>query len=634
MSITSCWKSVRPCLFALFSLGFFCLSFARSGTAAPPVSISQARDRVVELRAEIAEADDLYFKKAAPVITDAAYDRLKRELTGLERAFPELALTGLASDAIGDDRAGGFPVVQHRERMLSLHKSYTEAELRAFHERMVQRLGHRDALFVIEPKFDGLAISVTFERGELVRAVTRGNGDQGDDVTANVRTILTRPRTLRGTVSGDAPDSESLPERIELRGEIFIGFAEFARINAEQEKAGDATFANPRNLAAGTLKQHDPAQVAQRKLEIVFYGIGACEPASARPKTQQALHALIRKWGLPWVGNYQIARNGDEIWTAVEKIGRERSGYSYPTDGAVVKLDDVTWQREIGAAMDAPNWAIAFKFAPAQVSTRITAITVQVGRTGVLTPVAELGPITLGGSTIARATLHNFAEIIRRDIRVGDFVVVEKSGEIIPSIARVDLSRRSANSSPYRVPTTCPSCATTVVQISGEVAIRCPNSACPAQLRRRVAHFASRSGVGIEGLGTSTIDALVDAGAITSIADVYRLDAEDFTKSGGRGAARVLASIGRSKRAELWRFVNGLGIQGIGEGSAKALARRFGGLTEFAAAERVDYFAEDRCSIGGVSAGAAEAALAFFAQPQNRALITALIGAGVAPVNR
>lgn len=623
----------RSRVLALLVSALICRLPAEPAQSAAPLSAEAAAERVTELRAEIARADDLYFKKSAPDISDAAYDQLKRELAALDQAFPELADHRDSVAAVGDDTTGEFPRARHRQRMLSLRKSYTEAELRSFHERVVDQLGQRDAVFVVEPKFDGLAISVTYERGKLVRAITRGDGDQGDDVTANVRAIPSLPHALLRARGGDDDAANGMPDLVELRGEIFLSFAEFARINAEQERLGAEPFANPRNLAAGTLKQHNPAQVARRKLQIVFYGIGQCVPAAANPNSQRALHARIRGWGLPGVENFETAKGADEIWAAVGKIGRERSAYSFPTDGAVVKVDDAASQRELGASAEAPNWAMAFKFTPPLATTQVRAITVQIGRTGVLTPVAELTPVQLGGSVVARASLHNFSEISRRDIRVGDFVVVEKAGEIIPSIARVERSRRPAASQRYVPPTLCPVCRATVVQLRGQVAIHCPNSACPAQLRRRLAHFCGKQGVGIEGLGPASLDGLVSAGVVASIADVYKLGGTKGTTLDGKITARVLESVDRSKRAELWRFINGLGIVGVGEVSAKALAKQFGGLAEFGRAGREVYFSGGgRCRIPGVSTAAAESALAFFAQPENQELLEALVAAGVTPV--
>ena len=587
---------------------------------------AEAAERIDALRAQIAHHDELYFKKAAPVISDADYDRLKRELAEREQARPELAGGGVA---MGDDRSGLFPSYRHRQRMLSLNKSYTEAELRAFDARLVRQLGTKELEYVVEPKFDGLAISVTYEKGRLVRAVTRGNGDEGDDVTANVLAIRTLPRVLQARTAEGAPNP--ILNLIELRGEIYLGFAEFARINREREGAGETTFANPRNLAAGTLKQTDSAVTAGRRLEIVFYGHGACEPAGDCPASQQALLRQLHAWGLPTVELPRVVKGADAMWQAVQATGREREAYPFPTDGAVVKLNDGALQRRLGETRQAPLWAIAFKFTPDRVETRLQAITLQIGRTGVLTPVAELEPVKLGGSTVARASLYNRSEIARRDIRVGDFVYVEKAGEIIPAITGVNLSRRTGEPSPYAFPAACPVCQTALVQLKGGVALRCPNAACPAQVKRRVEHFASDAGVNIPGLGPALIDRLVDQGWVKNVADLYRLRREDLLALGPnveKSTDRLLAAIETSKHAELWRVINGLGIPRVGEMTARDLARCFGGLDALARAERRDFPPDGGPRLGEATVSSI---LAHFAQPENRAIVAALLDSGVHP---
>ncbi len=585
----------------------------------------KARARVDTLRREIAHHDELYYKKSAPEISDAAYDRLKRELAALEKGFPAAATGDSPSDSLGDDRTGAFPLYRHRERMLSLDKSYSEADLRGFYARLTKQLGRADLVYVVEPKFDGLAVSVTYQKGKLVRAVTRGNGLEGDDVTANARTIRALPRELRAT----APDGSAnpLPDVIELRGEIYLPLAEFTRINREREAAGEATFAHPRNLAAGTLKQLDPREVAERKLAIVFYGWGACAPITALPATQREFHARVRAWGLPGLENFSTARTADEIWSAVQAFDRSRPQLAFPVDGAVVKLDSVPLRNEVGATEHAPRWAMAYKFSPDRAETQLLAITVQVGRTGLLTPVAELAPVRLAGSTIARASLHNRAEIARSDIRVGDFVYVEKAGEIIPAIVGVNVARRSATSHVFVFPTQCPACQTAVVQASAEVAVRCPNIDCPAQLTRRFQHFVSDAAVDIEGFGPALIDTLVVRGRIKTIPDLYRLRLEDLLALNGvaaKSADRLLAALDRSKHVELWRVIYGLGLPQIGSVSAKALARKFGNLDALVVARPEDFPATLRATtIAGV--------VAYFKEPKNRAVVTDLLALGVQP---
>lgn len=586
-----------------------CVGVAQAADSSP-------RERIAELRTEIARHDELYFRKAKPEITDAAYDRLKRELAALEAAHPEFAR---AAEGVGDDRSGRFPVYAHRERMLSLAKAYTEAEWRAFHAKLTKQLGRPDLAFVVEPKYDGLAISLTYERGVFVRAVTRGNGTEGDDVTANARTIRELPARLKGEVG-------TLPALVELRGEIYLEQGEFDRINAERIAADEEPFAHPRNLAAGTLKSSDPAETAQRRLSVVIYSWGAWDGAAA-PASQQAFHAQVRAWGLPGIVSYQLASSADEVWAAVRAIGQKRASLGFPIDGAVVKLDDTALRVRVGADEHAPRWAIACKYDPERAVTRLRGITWQVGRTGVLTPVAEFDPVALGGSTVARASLHNRAEIARRDLRIGDLVEVEKAGEIIPAVVGVKLAARPADSKPYPFPDRCPSCDTTLAEKPDEAALRCPNAHCSAQRQRRLEHFVSAQAVDIEGIGSATIAALIETGRVKSPADFYRLRREDLLRIPGIGektADRLLAEIGRSKEAELWRFIHGLGIPQIGAASAKKLALQCGDLAVLAGMA-------EKAAAGAVGPSAASALVEFMARPETRTDIRAMRDAGVRP---
>ena len=591
--------------------------------AARNLAPAEARQKIEALRTEIAHHDALYHQKAAPEISDYDYDQLKIRLRELEKTFPEAAVAVPPVAEVGDDRSGLFQTYRHRERMMSLDKTYAEADLRAFHTRLAKQFGRDDLEYVVEPKFDGFAISVTYEHGRLVRAVTRGNGVEGDDVTANALMIRRLPRSLRATAEDGT--TNLIPDVVELRGEIYISFAEFERINAEREAAGEAVFANPRNLATGTIRQLEPAEVARRNLEIVFYGIGACEPAATRPGTQHGLHEQLRAWGLPGVGKYWTARGSGELWSAVQAVGRARADYGFPTDGAVAKLDSAALQREAGESDSAPRWAMAYKFAPERAETQVTAITVQIGRTGVLTPVAELAPVSLGGSTMVRATLHNRDEIARRDIRVGDFVYVEKAGEIIPAVVGVNVARRPPSAQPFVFPAVCPACGAAVAQRADEVAVRCVNPACPAQLRRRLEHFASAACVDIDGLGATTVDTLMDRGWVKDLPDLYRLRRADLLTLGRnveRSTDRLLAAIEASKRAELWRFIYGLGLPQVGASAAKELARRYCSLDALAAAGRAEAALDDP---------AGRAVAAYFAEPRNRAIVAALVAAGVQP---
>lgn len=590
---------------------------------------ADALKRITELRAAIAHHDELYYRRAQPEIADFDYDALKRELAALETQWPAFATTSSPSAKVGDDRTEGFRQYQHRERMMSLDNTYSEAELREFHDRLARDLEREGLRFVVEPKIDGLAVSVTYENGRLVRAVTRGNGVEGDDITANALTIKTLPRELKST------PGVPIPEVIEIRGEIYFTAEEFRRINQQREEAGEPLYANPRNLAAGTIKQLDSREVAQRKLEIVLYGRGYVEPATAMPETQTQLHEWVRAWGLPGVERYWSVTGGDGIWNAVNELDQLRDSFAYGTDGAVVKLDSIPLQRRAGSTSKSPRWAMAYKFAPDRAETKLLGITVQVGRTGVLTPVAELAPVQLAGTTVSRATLHNQDEIARKDIRVGDFVSVEKAGEIIPAVVAVNTARRSPECVPYIFPDRCPVCGTAVVRLEGEVAVRCPNYECPVQVRRRVQHFASKGCLDIEGLGEAMVDQLVEKGWVRSIPDVFRLDRDALLtlgKSVEKSTDNLLAAIEAGKRAELWRFIHGLGIPHVGAAAAKDLARKFQGLEALAAARYEDFIADKVSVISGIGETMAMAILEFFKEARNRAVIEELVRLGVQPV--
>ena len=584
--------------------------------AIPQTAESVTQEQIENLREEIARHDDLYFKQAKPEISDAEYDRLKRELKTLEQMRPGLPP---AAPEMGDDRSGRFPTYAHRVRMTSLDKAYSEAEWRAFHAKLARQLGRSELTFIVEPKYDGLALSLTYEHGRLVRAVTRGNGTEGDDVTANVRGIAGLPQELRA-------DGTPLPSLGELRGEVNIATEEFARLNAEQEAAGEETFAHPRNLAAGTLKSADPAEVVERRLSVVIHGWGAWEGAPS-PLSQQVFHTRVKAWGLPAMTDFRVVGTGDAVWAAVLALGRDRARLGYPIDGAVVKLDQTDLRAQVGEDAAAPRWAIACKYAPERAVTRLRGIVIQVGRTGVLTPVAEFDPVELGGSTVARATLHNRDEITLRDIRVGDFIEVEKAGEIIPAVVGVQFERRPADAKPYLFPVRCPSCDVPVDARAGEAAVRCPNTRCPAQRQRRLEHFASAQAVDIKGLGPVIIAALIKGGAVQSPVDIYRLGRADLLAAEGVGektADRLLAEIERSKTAELWRFVHGLSIPRAGAVTSRQLARLAGDLSGFA-------------RLGGsrlteaVGPAAAEAVTEFLSREENQADLRTMQAAGVRP---
>ena len=586
----------------------------------------EAKKRIAVLRQEVAGHDELYYRQAKPEISDFVYDGLKRELADLEAQFPQFAVKESPTARVGDDRLEGFTTYQHRQPMQSLDNTYSEEELRAFHQRLVKLFGREDLAYVVEPKIDGLAVSVTYENGKLVRAVTRGNGVEGDDITTNAKTIRSLPLALK------AGKKHPVPDVIEIRGEIFMALAEFQRINQAREEAGEPVYANPRNLAAGTIKQLDPKEVAQRKLEIVLYGVGFCEPPVA--DSQNHYHELVKHWGLPTVERYWKASGVEEVWAAVRELDKLRHSFAYGTDGAVVKLDSFSFQREAGATSKAPRWAIAYKFAAERAETRINAITVQVGRTGVLTPVAELEPVVLAGTTVSRATLHNKDEIARKDIRVGDHVLVEKAGEVIPAVIEVNLKRRAKECRAYEFPAQCPVCGTAAVQLEDEVATRCPNLNCPAQVRRRLGHFVSKACLDIDGIGGAMIDELVDKGWVKELPDLFKLRREDLLtlgKSVEKSTDNLLAAIEAGKRCELWRLIHGLGIPHVGVAAAKDLAAQFRDIDALAQAKMEDFIANKKSVIEGIGETMARAIIHYFNEPRNRMMVAALLKVGVKP---
>jgi DNA ligase (NAD+) len=587
---------------------------------------AEAQKRIAELHAEVARHAELYYRQAKPEIADRDYDKLERELADLERQFPQFARPASPVSQVGDDRLEGFATYRHRQPMQSLDNTYSEAEYRAFHQRLAKQLERESLAYVVEPKIDGLAVSVTYEQGKLTRAVTRGNGEEGDDITINAKTIHSLPHTLK------ADKKYPFPDVVEIRGEIYLTTGEFQRINKEREEAGEAVYANPRNLAAGTIKQLDSREVARRKLEIVLYGIGYCEPPVVEAHSE--FLELVKRWGLPTVEKYWTAAGIEEAWKAVGELDRMRHDFAYGTDGAVTKLDSFGLRRAAGSTSKAPRWAIAYKFEPERAETRINAITIQVGRTGVLTPVAELEPVVLSGTTVARATLHNRDEIQRKDIRIGDYVLVEKAGEVIPAVIEVNTKRRAPECQPYQFPAQCPECGAKVIQVEGEVALRCPNYDCPVQVRRRLSHFVSKACMDIDGLGFAMVDELVTRGWVKGLADLYRLRREDLLslgKSVEKSTDNLLAAIEASKQRELWRVIHGLGIPHVGVAAAKDLAGHFRSLEKLAAATTGHFVANKESVIAGIGATMAGAITGFFQEPRNRATVAALLAAGVEP---
>ncbi|MDR0535306.1 MAG: NAD-dependent DNA ligase LigA [Puniceicoccales bacterium] len=625
--------------------------FANPGAMAP----ESAPARVARLRAELARHESLY-RRGEPEITDYAFDTLKRELDALLVENPgsvEAAADGRGGGLLpflpGDDHADGFAKAAHLEPMLSIANVYSDGE---FHSLFVTPLstllrtgGVNIGGFVVEPKLDGVSASLTYENGVFTRAVTRGRlgGSEGDDITRNIETIATLPREL-------APP---FPARVELRGEVYMSNAEFLRINAARAAAGQTLYANPRNLAAGTVKLLDPAEAAARRLEIVLYGMGHCDPPGFFPTLVSLRDALVR-WGLPHTDFFERANTPEEALAAVRRLEGIRHGLAYPTDGAVVKLDSLSSQAAAGATAHHYRWAIAYKFAPEQARTRLRAITLETGRTGVITPVAELDPVELSGSTISRATLHNADELARKDIREGDTVIVEKAGEIIPQIVRVDLEKRPSGSVPFDFAARLAELRLDAVREPGSPFWRL-KTLTEEQRCRQLQHFVSKQCLDIENLGPASIAALVQNGLVRTPGDFFTLRRESLLGIGRfaeKSADKLLAAIGAARARPLWRLLHALGIPNVGMQTAKDLARHFRTLDAIAAASYGDYrrrvrrkdwerqeaagmageelfTKQEESVIEGVGVVVANSLLSWFSYPPNRELVESLRKAGL-----
>jgi DNA ligase (NAD+) len=578
-------------------------------------SEAAAAERIAALRSEIVEHNRRYYEEAAPTISDRDYDRLYRALSDLEACFPQFVTPDSPTRRVGEAPLKAFSQITHRAPMLSLDNTYSEEEVGAFYRRIEKLLPNEKIPVVVEPKVDGVAVSLLYEEGRLKYAATRGDGTNGDDITQNIRTIRTLPQRLNGAA----------PRIFEVRGEVFMTKEGFARLNAERSEAGLPVFANPRNSAAGSLKQLDPAITAQRPLGIIFYGTGAVEGLELTHHSK--LFPLLRKLGLPCSERWWSAESLEEILGAIRELEKIRHDFVYETDGAVVKVDAFTQRESLGMTAKSPRWAMAFKYEAEQVETRLLDILIQVGRTGVLTPVAALQPVVVSGSTVARATLHNEDEIERKDIRIGDTVVIEKAGEVIPAVVRVRTDLRDGSEKKFRMPAKCPVCGSKVVKDQGQVAIRCVNAQCPAQLKRRVEHFAGRGAMDIEGLGEAMVEQLVSRGLVREVSDIYRLTKEDLAgleRMGEKSVANLIGAIEGSKKQPLWRLLFGLGILHVGVSAARALADHFPNLDAL-----MDATAEALQRIPDVGEVVGASIAQFFREPANRKMIEKLRGAGL-----
>jgi len=580
-----------------------------------------ARSRSDELRRQIDYHNRQYYLLDAPTVSDAEYDALFRELQQLEKQFPALVTPDSPTQRVGGAPLDRFASITHRIPMLSLENAVNATEINEFDQRVKKNLGLGPEVpirYLCEPKMDGLAVELIYIDGLMTTASTRGDGVTGEDVTENIRTIRSLPLRLTG---------KGIPRLLEVRGEVFLSLDAFRHINAEKEENGEAPFANPRNAAAGSLRQLDPRVTARRPLSIYCYAPGVVEGFEFH--SQEEFFAAIAGWGLPV---NPLVRPADGIGAAVtfyEEMQGQRESLPYEIDGTVVKVDSFALQRELGEKSRSPRWAVACKFPPRQAVTELEAIIPSVGRTGVITPVAVLRPVEISGVTVSRATLHNWDEIAAKDIHIGDHVVVERAGDVIPAVVKVLTERRTGAERPFPPPEVCPECGSGIVQIAGEVALRCMGMACPPQIRESIVHFASRNAMDIEGLGDKFVEQLYSLGLVMSVADIYRLTRDDFMqfdRMGEKLASNLLTAIENSKRRELGRFIFALGIRHVGERTARSLAQAFGSLENL---EKAGF--DELISIRDIGATVAQSIVTFFANPGNREVIQRMLDAGVAP---
>lgn len=578
------------------------------------VQREQIEVEILGLRERLSYHNHKYYVENSPEISDFEFDTMMRQLIDLEAAHPEFYDPLSPSVRVGSDRTSEFVSVEHRYPMLSLSNTYSTEELLAFIERIEREQGQTE--FVCELKFDGTAISLTYEQGRLARAVTRGDGTMGDDVTANVKTIRSIPLTLSGS---------GYPELFEIRGEIFMPYSSFERLNLEREAAGESLFANPRNAAAGTLKQQQSAVVAKRGLDCTLYQMaGDNLPFKSHLENLNA----ARSWGFKVSEHMQLCHSAKEVIDYITYWDEARKSLPYPTDGVVIKVNDFAVRRQLGFTAKSPRWAVAYKFKAESALTRLISVDFQVGRTGAITPVANLEPVLLAGTTVKRASLHNAEQIAALDIRIGDKVYVEKGGEIIPKITDVELSERTADCLPFTYITHCPECGAKLVRVEGEAKHYCPNqSGCRPQIVGRIVHFISRKAMNIDGLGVETVELLFDNGLLRDISDLYTLKAADIAvlpRLGEKSADNIISSINNSKSVPFARVLFGLGIRFVGETTAKYLAAHFKSIDAVMSASREELMESDE-----VGDKIADAIIDYFADPVNLNIIEFLKASGL-----
>jgi len=581
-------------------------------------------ERVKKLREEIEYHNYRYYVLDSPVISDAEYDALMRELRKLEEMYPELITPDSPTQRVGFKPAEGFKEVPHAEPMLSLDDAMSEDEVIEFDKRIKRFLGLPEETLIeytVEPKIDGLAMELVYENGSLVIGATRGDGYVGEDVTNNIKTIPTIPLRLR-KFTEDAPD---IPPRIDVRGEVYMNKDEFKRINEERIHKGELPFANPRNAAAGSIRQLDPSITAKRKLDIFCYGVGKVE--GYKFKTQWEVLQTLPKWGLKVNPYVKLAKSIKEVIEYHNYIGRIKETLPYEIDGVVIKVNDLSLWEKLGTKARSPRYALAYKFQPTQVTTQLLDVVFQVGRTGAITPVAILKPVQIGGVVVERATLHNEDFIKNLDIRIGDWVLVQRAGEVIPEIVMPIKERRTGQEKEIIFPTHCPICGTKLFKKPEEAIWRCPNKNCYAQAVRKILHFASRNAMNIEGLGDKVARDLVDKGLVQNVADLYYLKWENFMKLSGfayKKAKNLYEAIQKSKKTTLGRFIYALGIRHVGEAMAQMLAEKFKNLDKLMNASMADLL-----SIPGVGYEVAKSIVEFFKNEENLKIIQRMLDAGI-----
>jgi len=580
------------------------------------MTLSQARRRAGDIRTELREHDYRYYVLDRPTVSDEEYDRLFDQLRGLETDFPVLITPDSPTQKVGGTPLDKFRKYTHREQMLSLQKAHSVEQFAQFHERWSEALGP-DFAMVVEPKLDGLAIELVYENGLLVTAATRGDGITGEDVTSNVRTIRSVPLHLR----------RAAPPRLEVRAEIVLLREDLRTLNERLVAEGEAPFANPRNAAAGSIRQLDPRVTSSRKLELYCHGAGTLDGREIT--TQTEILGKLAAWGLRTNPDWRTVRSPEDVSAYFSVMDTKRNDLPYEIDGVVVKIDSLASQRELGAVARSPRWAVAFKFRAHEGNTRLREVVFQVGRTGAVTPVASLDPVSIGGVIVRHASLHNEDQIRSLGLKVGDVVVVRRAGDVIPDVVSVVVDARTGGETDIQFPKRCPSCGDGLARAEGEAAHRCPNVACPARLAESIKHFASKRAMNIEGLGDKWIEILLAKGLIRHFSDLFDLSADDLLKLDRQGeklAAKLVASIDRSRRIPLARFIFALGIRLVGERTAQLLALHFGSLERFLGADH-----EALLHVEEVGPTVAEAIVEYLSDKRNRSEIARLLKKGISP---